>query len=153
MIFNHVKSKVVTRYVGPGFKEMGSGIRLPVSGMKAMGSGITGKILGSVPLWTYRKGTSNPESCLIVTSHTCQATILNWPRSSKQIKLWPLFENGKLTIMLNIWYVMSDDDGGETKTKWLKRLSHFILVRFILLVITFSWRQLLTGQVWAAALT
>ena len=40
--------------------------------------------------------------------------------------------------MLNIWYVMSDDDGGETKTKWLKRLSHFILVRFILLVITFS---------------
>ena len=39
MIYNHVKSKVITSYVGPGFKEVGSGIRLPVSGMKAMGSG------------------------------------------------------------------------------------------------------------------
>ena len=82
MIYNHVKSKVVTSYVGPGLKEVGSGIRLPVSGMKAMGSGITGKIPGSIPLWTYRKRTSNPESCLTVTSHTCQTTILNWPGSS-----------------------------------------------------------------------
>ena len=138
MIFNRVKSKVVTRYVGSGIKEVGSGI--------------TGKIPGSIPLWTYQKRTSNPESCLILTSFTCQATSWNWPRSSKQIKLWPLFENGKLAIMLNIWCLMSNDDGEQTKTKWLKRLSHFILVRFILLVITFSWRQLLTGQVSASPL-
>ena len=32
MIYNHVKNKVVTSYVGAGFKEVGSGIRLPVSG-------------------------------------------------------------------------------------------------------------------------
>ena len=47
MTFNHVKSKVVTRYVGG-------------SGIKEVGSGITGKIPGSIPLWTYQKRTSNP---------------------------------------------------------------------------------------------